>query len=87
MAKTWTDQPDVVADLVVLGTVHVHDRHVEIRRVHGSSETYLTFGNLFGSQTIYCPTEGVALEVMCAADRKDYTLKNGARLVETAEAS
>lgn len=83
--KTWTDQPDVVADLVVMGTIKIEDRHCEIRRVHGSSETYLTFGTLFGSQTVYCPTERVALEVMCQVAKKDHTLRNGARLVENCD--
>lgn len=54
MAKSWTDQPDVCEIAEVLCTFSItrkDDMHqVEVRHLNG--DFYLTFGNLFGSQTV-----------------------------------
>jgi hypothetical protein len=85
--KTWTDQPDVVTTCDMLGTVRVKDQCVELRKVHGSSEVYLTVGNLFGSQTIYVPTERCALEILISISngKRELPVSASARIVPNSE--
>lgn len=68
MAKSWTDQPDELTECPILCSFSLErkgDHHsVEVRHAGNSLVTtqpgfYLTFGNLFGSQTVYAP-DGIA---------------------------
>ncbi len=52
MAKTWTDQPDVVQDLPVVSSISLHTGSMEVRKDVQANIYYATAGNLFGSQTL-----------------------------------
>jgi len=93
--KTWNDQPDVVAEARVIGTVWIHvssdeNRAVEIRRrdqevgAIGVPIYYLTCGNLFGSQTFRCEGAVCALEMLACMDRirKTNQLPGGVSVLE-----
>jgi hypothetical protein len=69
VAKSWTDQPDACEHAEVLCTFSITrkgDMHqVEVR--HNNGDFYLTFGNLFGSQTIRAQDGMAAFRVIRVA--------------------
>ncbi len=66
MAKTWTDQPDVLEEFPIISSFYAtfdkNNAHMEIRK--GEHFYYLSAGNLFGSQTIRCETADKVFEVI-----------------------
>lgn len=89
MPKTWTDQPDIVADATVhLTFSHAHRAEVyELRATADGRVWYVTVGNLFGSQTVACPSApramAVATSVMQATPRS-FKLPDDCSLVANA---
>jgi hypothetical protein len=68
--KQWEDQPDHVLSTPRLALVYVGDGFsAEIR--HGPAGTYLTVGNLFGSQTVKPPDLVEAVRLLGRVDPDD----------------
>jgi hypothetical protein len=65
--RTWTDQPTGLEGKRVLGTLRVavnsQTMKVEVREGEDGA-VWMTAGNLFQSETLYCPTEGHALRAL-----------------------
>lgn len=80
--KTWTDQPDLVLD----GDVACHGTSSngawEVRRIGGKFT--VTVGDLFQSQTVWCPDVDVMLVVLNRAlnGRRNQPLPEGAELLQ-----
>ena len=97
--KTWTDQPDEVLEAeTVLGSFTVvttqpdgANATVEVRRKstgypNRPYDYYVSFGGLFGSQTIVCKTAEQVLACLCNVG-PDRTLPNGVRILPNKESS
>lgn len=79
--KTWTDQPDEVAERAIVATLHVGDFIAEVRWANDNG-WYITTGTLFGSQTLLCRDAETAFRVFEALSKGTPTKPpSGARLV------
>lgn len=84
--RTWTDQPDVVAGLPVSASLYLRSRSVEIRKAAGGAY-YVTQGNLFGSETLFCKDADAmlrALQVIGHAGDKPVEVPQGCVVVSNA---
>jgi hypothetical protein len=83
--RKWDDQPDEVLDAPLLANINIGDGYTaqirnrpRERRSDDSSRselTYLSVGNLFGSQTLKVPSLRDAIEVLGKADPAGETAK------------
>jgi hypothetical protein len=82
--RTWSDQPRELegAEVLCLFSLERHNEthHVEVRRGPGTS-IYLTFGNLFGSQTVLATDPLVAFRCIGLAG-KSTKLPEGCSLLD-----
>lgn len=60
--KSWTDQPEAVVEAPILVRGNSRDGLWEVRST--SAAAFVSHGNLFGSQTVECPTLELALRVL-----------------------
>jgi hypothetical protein len=85
--KNWTDQPDCINDAIVLYSAHVGDGYMgEIRRTI-ENQYFITFGNLFSSQTFACRNIDVVFAMLRLAQKRGEgktvrSLPEGADLIE-----
>lgn len=83
--RTWTDQPTIVEGIPIRVSCFAHGRSLEIRS-DDAERHYVTIGNLFGSQTVSCPSLMEALRVFNvaanAAKHPQLELPDGCKLVQ-----
>jgi len=75
--KTWEDQPDIVANAKRLCGFPLRDGwSAEVRKIDAANSStdkdvyFVTFGTLFGSQTIRCATSDDVFLVLATAEKK-----------------
>lgn len=72
-ARSWTDQPKELEGCDVIASLSLHrgDKNisVEVRHARKVPGFYLTFGNLFGSQTVYAGDGVTAFTILELAGR------------------
>lgn len=64
---SWSDQPEHLAEMRVLGKFHVEEAVIEVRHtpsLMGEPTYYVSAGNLFGSETVECDSASTALLVV-----------------------
>lgn len=69
MTRHWTDQPEVLEDLPVLHHFSMGSHVIDVFK-KSDTEWYITAGNLFGSQTVKCPSAEKVLECLVLAGRR-----------------
>ena len=70
MTRHWTDQPAMLEDLPVLHHFRAGDHVIDIFK-KSDTEWYITAGNLFGSQTVRCPSAEKVLECLALSERRN----------------
>lgn len=89
MEKRWVDQPDCVEGARVLLHQYVGEaQSVEIRRK--DDMYFLSVGNLFGSQTVLCPSSESTFECLdlvsrAALNKQTITVPRSCTLIPNSE--
>lgn len=70
--KHWNDQPNELENSQLICDFYLNNRHVALHVYKLENTFYVTIGNLFGSQTIKCPSvESVLTIIGIASKSKD----------------